>query len=48
MFVQIGIIALAMFLVVMGLREGDYLNVGLGLLVGAFAASTIYRLKTGR
>lgn len=44
-FSQIAIIVLAVFLVAMGLREGDYLNVGLGILVGAFAASTLYKLK---
>lgn len=47
-FSQLAIIILAVFLVGMGLREGDYLNVGLGILVGAFAANTLHKLKTGK
>lgn len=48
MFSQIAMILLGLFLIVMGSREGDYLNVGVGALVGAFAVSTLYKLKTGR
>lgn len=48
MFSQAGIIAIGLFLVVMGVREADYLNVGLGLMVAAFAASTIYKLRSGK
>jgi len=47
MFSQIAIIALGFFLVVMGLQEGNYVNVGLGALVGVYAAMTLYKLKTG-
>lgn len=48
MFSQIAIVLLGMFLIATGLREGDYLNVGVGVLVGAFAAVTLYKLKTGK
>lgn len=48
MFSQIAIILLGLFLIVMGFREGDYLNVGVGALVGIFAASTLYKLKAGK
>ena len=48
LFSQLAIIVLAVFLVAIGLGEGDYLNVGLGILVGAFAANTLYKLKTGK
>ena len=48
MFSQIAIVVLGLFLIVMGFREGDYLNVGVGALVGAFAAVTLYKLKTGK
>ncbi len=47
MFLQIAIVILGLFLVVMGFREGDFLNVGLGALVGVFAAHTLYKLKNG-
>ena len=48
MFSQIAIVLLGLFLIAMGIREGDYLNVGIGALVGAFAAITLYRLRTGK
>ncbi len=48
MFSQIAIVILAIFLTATGLREGDYLEAGLGILVGAFAAITLYKLKTGK
>lgn len=48
MFSQLAIVVLALFLVAMGLREGDYLNVALGALVGTFAATTLYKLTTGK
>lgn len=48
MFSQLAIIILAVFLVVLGLREDDYLNVAVGALLGAFAATTLYKLKTGK
>ena len=48
MFSQIAIIFLALFLIVMGFRESDYLNVGVGALVGVFAVSKLYKLKTGK
>jgi len=47
-FSQIAIVLLGVFLITIGLREGDYLNVGIGFLVGAFAAITLYKLKTGK
>ena len=47
MFSQLAIVVLSIFLIAMGLREGDYLNVGIGILVGAFATVTLYKLKTG-
>jgi hypothetical protein len=47
MFAQIAIVFLGLFLIVTGLWEGDYFNVGIGALVGAFAVITLYRLKTG-
>ncbi len=37
MFSQIAIVLLGLFLIVMGFREGDYLNVGVGALVAVFA-----------
>lgn len=46
--VQIAIILLGLFLIVIGFREGDYLNVGVGALVGVFAVSTLYKLNTGK
>lgn len=48
MFSQIAIVALGLFLIVMGFREGDYLNVGVGALVSVFAVSTLYKLKAGK
>jgi hypothetical protein len=48
MFSQIAIVLLGLFLIVMGFREGDYLNVGVGTLVGVFAVSTLYKLKAGK
>jgi hypothetical protein len=48
MFSQVAIILLGLFLVVIGLRQGDYLNVGLGLMIAGFAATTLYRLRSGK
>ncbi len=48
MFSQIAIVLVGVFLVAIGFREGDYLNVGLGILIVAFAGSTLYKLKTGK
>ena len=48
MFSQVAILVIALFLFVMGLRAGDYLSVGLGVMIGGFAAHTLYRLKTGK
>ncbi len=48
MFSQIAIVIIGLFLVVNGIRNGDYLNISLGVLVGVFAATTLYRLKTGK
>jgi hypothetical protein len=47
-FSQIAIVLLGLFLIAMGFREGDYINVGSGILVAAFAASTLYKLKYGK
>ena len=46
MFSQVAIVVLGIFLVAMGLRDGNYLNVGVGILVAAFAISTLYKLKS--
>ena len=48
MLSQIAIVLLGLFLVAIGLREADYLNAGIGALVGAFAVVTLYKLKTGK
>jgi len=48
MFSQLAIIVLGVFLVAMGFREGNYLNIGVGVLVAGFAASTLYRLRSGK
>jgi hypothetical protein len=48
MFSQIAIVIMGLFLVANGIRYGDYLSVGLGVLVGVFAATTLYKLKTGK
>lgn len=48
MFSQIAIVALGLFLIVMGFQEGDYLNVGVGALVSVFAVSALYKLKAGK
>jgi len=47
MFSQVAIVILAIFLLAMGVREGDFVSVGLGVLIGSFAAHTLYKLKTG-
>jgi hypothetical protein len=48
MFSQVAIVVLGIFLVAMGLRDVNYLNVGVGILVAAFAISTLYKLKSGK
>ena len=48
MFIQIAIVAMGLFLVVTGLTNGNYLNVGIGALVAVFAGTTLYKLKTGK
>jgi hypothetical protein len=39
---------MGMFLVVVGLTNADYVNVGLGALITVFSAHTLYLLKTGK
>ncbi len=48
MFSQIAIVLMGLFLVVSGIRSGDYINIGLGALIVILSASTLYRLKTGK
>ncbi len=48
MFAQVAIVLLGLFLIAIGLGEGDYLSVGIGALVAGFAATTLYKLKTGK
>ncbi len=48
MFSQAAIVVIGLFLVIVGLGKGDYLNLGLGLMVAAFAASTLYKLRSGK
>jgi hypothetical protein len=48
MFTQAFIVAMGLFLIVRGTTAGDYTSVVLGVLVAAFASSTLYRLKTGK
>lgn len=48
MFSQIAIVVLGLFLVVNGLTSGNYADVGIGVLVAGFSASTLYKLKTGK
>lgn len=48
MLSQVAIVIIGLFLLVMGIRDGDYLNVGLGVMVAAFAGTTLYKLKTGQ
>ena len=45
MFSQIAIVGLGLFLVVLGIWDGDYVNVGVGILVGFFAVKTLLKLK---
>jgi hypothetical protein len=47
-FSQIAIILLALFGIALGIREGDYFFVGTAVLIGVFAAKTLYQLKTGK
>jgi hypothetical protein len=46
-FSQVAIVIIGLFLIVVGIRDGDYLNIGLGVMVAAFAGTTLYKLKTG-
>ncbi len=48
MFSQVAIVLIGLFLVASGLAQGDYLNVGLGLMVAGFAATTLYKLRSGK
>lgn len=48
MFSQIAIVILGLFLVVVGIRDGDYMSVGVGILVGFFAVTTLHKLKSGK
>ena len=48
MFSQIALVIIRLFLVVNGIRNGDYMSISLGVLVSDFAASTLYKLKTGK
>jgi len=48
MYSQVGIIIMGLYLIVDGLLDSQYLHAGIGLLVGAFAATTLYKLKTGK
>lgn len=48
MISQVFIIALGLFLIGKGLVVPDYLNIALGVLIVAFASSTLYRLKVGK
>lgn len=48
MFTQVAIIVLGVFLIIRGATSGDFIAIGLGVLVAAFASSTLYKLKTGR
>ena len=45
---QIAIVVLGLFLVVVGIWDGDYMNVGVGILVGFFAVTTQHKLKSGK
>jgi len=47
MFSQIAIVGLGLFLIVIGILDGDYMNVGVGILVGFFAVTTLLKLKGG-
>jgi hypothetical protein len=47
-FSQVAIVIIGLFLLVMGIRDGDYVNIGLGVMVAGFAGTTLYKLKTGR
>jgi hypothetical protein len=48
MYSQIGILVMGLYLIVDGMLDGQYLNAGIGLLVGVYAATTLYKLKTGK
>ncbi len=48
MFSQIGILVMGLYLVVDGMLDGQYVHAGIGLLVGVYAATTLYKLKTGK
>ncbi len=48
MYSQIGILVMGLYLIVDGLPDGEYVHVGIGLIVGVYAATTLYKLKTGK
>ena len=48
MFSQIAIVILGLFLIVVGIWNGDYTNIGVGILVGFFAVTTLHKLKSGK
>ena len=48
MFSQIGLLVMGLYLLVDGLLDAQYVHAGIGLIVGAYAATTLYKLKTGK
>ena len=45
MFSQIAIVVLGLIFIVMGIWDGLFLNVGVGLLVGFFAVKGLLKMK---
>ena len=48
MFTQIGLLIVGLYLLLDGLFEAQYDHALIGLIVGAYAVTTLYRLKTGK
>lgn len=48
MFSQVAIVILGLFLVAVGIWDGDYMNVGVGILVGFFSVTTLHKLRSGK
>ena len=48
MYSQIGLLVMGLYLLFDGLPDAEYVHAGIGLVVAGFAATTLYKLKTGK
>ena len=48
MFSQLGLLVMGLYLLVDGLLDTEYVHAGIGLVVGVYAATTLYNLKAGK